>query len=283
MNYRHGYHAGSLADLIKHLTLAHLLVRFRAKDAGFCVLDTHAGAGSYDLRSVEANKTGEAKAGVVPFASMPPHPALEPLQSVLQKWNHGIQLGADFKEAQLGFYPGSPAVVKHYLRPQDRLVVVEKHPEEMAKLRKLLHHEKNVMLHERDGFEAPSALLPVPEKRVLVFIDPPFEKPDEMEKSLEMIIKGHARVSHAIFALWYPLVDDVAVARMKEQFAASALEKILCVEAEYQPSRTMKGCGMILVNAPYQIETVLSEALGLLKPLFEKNAPEPIVEWIKAA
>jgi 23S rRNA (adenine2030-N6)-methyltransferase len=282
MNYRHGYHAGSLADLIKHLTLAHLLARLCAKETPFCVMDTHAGAGSYDLRSTEALKTGEAAAGVYRFAKYPEQPVFAPLQDVLKKWNVGLTFGPGFDEQKLRFYPGSPAVVRHYMRPQDRLIVIEKHPEEMAKLRKLLSFEKQVQLHERDGFEAMGALLPTPVKRQLIFIDPPFEQRDEMDKSVEAILKAWPRNTTSMFALWYPLVDDVAIARMKEYLVAGPMQKILCVEAEYQPEANMRGCGMILINPPWQIDVDMQESMQKLRPLFSGEVDAQI-GWLKGA
>jgi 23S rRNA (adenine2030-N6)-methyltransferase len=282
MNYRHAYHAGSLADLIKHITLAHLLARLCTKETPFCVMDTHAGAGSYDLRAPEAQKTGEAATGVFRFAKLSETEALAPLQAVLKKWNLGIALGEGFDPARLGFYPGSPAVIRHYLRATDRLIAVEKHPEEMAKLRKLVGFESNVQLHERDGFEAMGALLPPPEKRLLVFIDPAFEQHDEMDKSAKAIIKAWPRNTTAMFALWYPLVDDIAIAQMKEALVAGPMQKILCAEAEYAPQANMRGCGLMLINPPWQIENALSDMLKILRPLFAENAPAAQIEWLKS-
>lgn len=292
MNYRHGYHAGNLADLFKHLVLTHLLVRLCEKDSPFAMLDTHAGAGSYDLRAEEALKTGEAKTGVLAFMKLAAHPALAPLQEVLAKWNLGAKCGAEFDEAKFRHYPGSPAIMKHYLRPQDRLVAVEKHPEEFKKLHHLLQFEKQAQLHERDGFEAMKALLPFPEKRGLVFIDPPYEKPDEMEKAARAILQAHARASTMIYALWYPLTDKIAVAKMKEAFAHFPPRKVLCCEAEYAPSQNpslpsglrrtgLKGCGMLLINPPWQIENALEEAFALLHTLFEKGTHEAEMKWLK--
>ncbi len=281
MNYRHGYHAGSLADIVKHITLSHLMARLCAKETPLCVMDTHAGAGSYDLRAPEAEKTGEAKQGVFPFGKLPESPALAPFQEVLKKWNHGIMFGPAFQPEMLGNYPGSPAVVRHYLRPHDRFIAIEKHPEEMKKLKKLLGFEKNIQLHQRDAFEAMGALLPPPEKRYLVFMDPPFEERDEMDKSVQTILKIWPRNSTAVFALWYPIVDDVAIARMKEYLAAGPMKKLLCIEAEYAPEMNMRGCGMILINPPWQIDIDVQETFKKLRPLFGEVAPQ--TEWLKSA
>jgi 23S rRNA (adenine2030-N6)-methyltransferase len=272
MNYRHIYHAGNRADLIKHLTLAHLLLRLCEKDTPFAVLDTHAGAGNYDLSSVEAQKTKEAAEGAAAFFALPPHPALAPLQEILKKLNG----------ATLHRYPGSPVIARQYLRENDRLILVEKHPEEFKKLRTLFAADKPVLLHERDAWEAVNALLPLPEKRLLVFIDPPYEQPDEMDKALQAILKAYSRVSNALYALWYPITDAIAVARMKEKLANSDIKKMLSVDVEHAPQNNLKGCGMILINPPWQIENVLKDACEALRPLYSEGASIDI-EWLKLA
>ncbi|MBI3419726.1 MAG: 23S rRNA (adenine(2030)-N(6))-methyltransferase RlmJ [Proteobacteria bacterium] len=281
MNYRHAYHAGNLADIFKHLTLAHLLVQLRDKDTPFCVIDTHAGAGSYDLRGTEALKTCEAQSGAFAFAKLEPDAALAPLQEVLAKWNLGISFGKDFQEKQLRFYPGSPAIIQHYARANDRLLAVEKHPEENKKLRKMLSPYFNAQIHQRDAWEAMGALIPPPEKRALVFIDPPYEQPDEMEKAFTAISKAYERMAHAVFALWYPVVDDIAVASLKEKFASSGIPKILCLEAEFSPRKTLRGCGLILINPPWKMGEKLSEALNLLQPLFAESSAPAELSWLK--
>jgi 23S rRNA (adenine2030-N6)-methyltransferase len=281
MNYRHHYHAGNIADLIKHATLAHLLLRLRTKEAPFGVIDTHAAAGSYDLRAIESQKTKEALSGAYAFAKLPSSEALKPLQDVMAKWNLGIHFGKEFTEDQLRYYPGSPAIIQHYLRPDDKLIAVEKHPEEAKKLRKMLSPFPNATLHERDGWEAMVALLPLKETRALVFIDPPYEQPDEMDKAVEVVLKAYARSATAMYALWYPLTDNTAVAKMKEDFTNSPVQKILCCEAEFAPGENLKGCGMILINPPWQIENALAETLNLLKPLFAEGSAPAEITWLK--
>jgi 23S rRNA (adenine2030-N6)-methyltransferase len=281
MNYRHHYHAGNIADIIKHVTLAHLLLRLRAKETPFAVMDTHSGAGSYDLRAIEAQKTKEAQSGAYAFAKLAVSDVLKPLQDVIAKWNLGISFGKEFTDEQLRYYPGSPAIIQHYLRPDDRLIAVEKHPEEAKKLRKMLSPFPNTILHERDGWEAMVALMPLKETRALVFVDPPFEQPDDMDKAVEVVLKAFARSATSMYALWYPITDNIAVAKMKEDFINSPVQKLLCCEAEFAPNANMKGCGMILINPPWQIDAVLAEALNVLKPLFAESSAPAQITWLK--
>lgn len=279
MNYRHIYHAGGLADLIKHIILAHLLKRLAEKPAAFCVLDTHAAIGLYDLESEAAKKTGEAAAGILPFSALPQHESLQPFQAVLEACNHG-----SLKPVR--FYPGSPAIIRHYLRKDDRFLAIEKHPEDAAQLRALFAGDTRIHIHLRDGWEAMQALIPPREKRALAFIDPPYEKPDEMDEALTTIGKAYAKMPHALFALWYPLKDPIATGALHEHFANSIYKKVLRVDVPYAcagDARRMYGSGMILINPPFQLEAQLRSAFSALAPLFEPGTTPPILEWLKSA
>jgi 23S rRNA (adenine2030-N6)-methyltransferase len=275
MNYRHAYHAGGLLDLVKHLTLSHILKRLALKPAAFCVMDTHAAAGLYNLRGEEAQKTNEASIGAFAFLRLPEHPALAPLKDAIARHN---------PDGETRFYPGSPAIIRHFMRDDDRLIVIEKHAEEAEKLRRFLRGDPQVHLHLRDAFEAMKALLPVPEKRLLVFIDPPYEKPDEMDAAINAIRAAHARVSHGVYALWYPLKDVVATGQLHDRLAATGIPNILRADVAFSkdplPGKVY-GSGMILINPPYQLEDDLREAYAALKPLFGDGAPGAKVEWLR--
>ena len=163
MNYRHAYHAGNFADCFKHALLVRLLDGFAAKPAPYFVLDTHAGAGRYDLESEAARRTGEAGTGI--------RRLLGKSSAVLTRY-----LGL---VTQLGLYPGSPALIRAVLRSNDRLACCEIHPDDIKVLRRQFHDDPQVAVHDRSGWEAVGALLPPREKRGLVFVDPPFEARDE--------------------------------------------------------------------------------------------------------
>jgi 23S rRNA (adenine2030-N6)-methyltransferase len=274
VNYRHIYHAGGLADIVKHLALCLLLRRMQEKETPFCAIDTHAAIGLYDLDSSEAMKTSEAQRGVFPFLALPPAPEFLPLLACIREGN---------PEGGSRYYPGSPFMIRHFLRAADRMIAVEKHPEEAKALRQLLKDTGQIQIHERDAWEALGALLPVPEKRLFVFIDPPFEQRDEMDQAFEAIRKAHARASHGVIALWYPIKDAVSIGQMQERFAASGIRKILRADvafsAHFKPD-TLNGCGMIIINPPWKLDEALSAAYGTLMPLLEAGAPAAKIDWI---
>lgn len=270
MNYRHHFHAGSLADLVKHITLSHLLKRLCQKPAPYCVIDTHAAAGLYDLRAPDATKTGEADAGILAYQKLPPHPAHQPFNDALHACGTNV-------------YPGSPAIIRHYLREQDKLIAIEKHPEDALKLQDALAHDARIHIQTRDAWGAMRALIPTPEKRLLVFIDPPYEQPDENEQAFKAIKTAHTKMSHAMFALWYPLKDAVETGILQERFASSGIKKILRADVPFSnkilPNK-MNGSGMIIINPPFQIEDDLRAAYGALTPLCAPDTKPAIIDWL---
>ena len=270
MNYRHHFHAGSLADLVKHITLSLLLKRLCQKPAPFCVMDTHAAAGLYDLRAPDATKTGEADAGIFAYQKLPPCPAHQPFNDVLKTIGTNI-------------YPGSPAIIQHYLREADKLIAIEKHTEEAAKLETTLGHDPRITIHTRDAWGAMRALIPTPEKRLLVFIDPPYEQPDENEQAFKAITSAHAKMTHAMFALWYPIKDAVETGILQERFASCGIKKILRADVPFSnkilPNK-MNGSGMIIINPPFEIEAELRAAYDGLRPLFVDGTKHAIIDWL---
>lgn len=270
MNYRHHFHAGSLADLVKHITLSHLLKRLVQKPAPFCVMDTHAAAGLYDLSAPEASKTGEADAGIIAYRNLAPHRAHTPFNDVLNAMDDNV-------------YPGSPVIIRHYLREHDKLLAIEKHPEEALKLQAALGHDPRITIHTRDAWEAMRALIPTPEKRLLVFIDPPYEKPNEHLQAFTAITAAYAKMNHAIFALWVPLKDAVETGRLHERFAHAGIKKILRADVSFSNtvlSDKMNGSGMIIINPPFQIEDDLRAAYDDLLPLCAPDTKPAIIEWL---
>jgi 23S rRNA (adenine2030-N6)-methyltransferase len=274
MNYRHHFHAGSLADLVKHITLSHVLKRLCQKPAPLCVLDTHAASGLYDLQHDDATKTGEADAGIIPYLKLPHHSAHEPFNAVLKRINEG---------GTSRYYPGSPAVIRHFLREQDKLVAIEKHPEDVETLKNALGRDRRITIQCRDAWQAMRALIPTPEKRLLVFIDPPYEQPDENEQAFAAITAAHAKMSHAGFALWYPLKDAVETGIIQERFAHCGIKKILRADVPFSNialPKKMNGCGMILINPPFQIEEDLKAAYRALMPLLPAQTKPAIIDWL---
>ncbi|HVY16280.1 MAG TPA: 23S rRNA (adenine(2030)-N(6))-methyltransferase RlmJ [Rhodopila sp.] len=262
MNYRHAFHAGNFADCFKHALLVALLDNLARKPTPFCVMDTHAGSGRYDLSADAAQRTAEAEGGILRLLSN--RDGAGPLASYL-----GLV-------TQLGLYPGSPMIIRALLRPGDRLVCCEKQPEEAAALKRLFRHDPQVEVHARSGWEALGALLPPREKRGLVFIDPPFEARDEFTTLVAALKTGHARFSHGIHAAWYPVKQLAAVHGFHADMKASGLRDVVTIEMHLRDpvgSERLNGCGMLVINPPYRftdiartlVEAVL-EGLGTAEP-----------------
>ncbi|MDR3532836.1 MAG: 23S rRNA (adenine(2030)-N(6))-methyltransferase RlmJ [Rhodopila sp.] len=241
MNYRHAYHAGNFADCFKHALLVALLDSFARKAAPYFVLDTHAGAGRYDLDAEEARRTAEADTGIRRLLQHP-SPSLRRYLGLVE---------------QLGLYPGSPALIGAVLRGNDRLACCELHPEDAATLRRHFRRDPRVEVHERSGWEALGALLPPREKRGLVFIDPPFEDRNEFFTLADGLRRAHGRFSHGIFAAWYPIKQMAAVRSFHGSLVSSGIRDVLAVELYLRettnPDR-LNGCGLAVINPPYQFE-----------------------------
>jgi 23S rRNA (adenine2030-N6)-methyltransferase len=281
MNYRHHYHAGGAADLLKHMVLAALLRRLLVKPRPLCVLDTHAGAGVYGLDDEMARKTGEASRGVARLWGARGLPeALADLMRVVAAFN---------PDGALRVYPGSPALARALLRADDRLVACELQPGEARKLQTSLAAptpgpgrtgECRVAVHVRDGYEALGALLPPVERRGLVVVDPPYERPDEFAAALAGLQRGHARWPTGCYVLWYPIRGPVAAGKLHAALLAGPMRRILCVElrAGAEPG---DGSGVIVVNPPWQVDEALRDALpALAGHLGERGADAARVEWL---
>ncbi|HRG16285.1 MAG TPA: 23S rRNA (adenine(2030)-N(6))-methyltransferase RlmJ, partial [Pseudomonadota bacterium] len=195
MNYRHVYHAGNFADVLKHVVLIALIEALKTKQTPFAVLDTHAGAGRYSLASEEALKTGEFRDGVMRLLAAERLPTLVHAYLNLVRSQNGSQS-----------YPGSPLIAAQLLRDSDRLMVCELQNAEIASLRQLFARDARVAVHQRDGYQAMSALLPPPEKRGLVLIDPPFEAQEQEFRVIEeALAAAHKRFANGVYAVWYPI------------------------------------------------------------------------------
>ena len=260
MNYRHGYHAGNFADLLKHTALCELLRLMTSKDKKLFVLDTHAGAGGYDLAADKARRTGEAEAGIVRLMgesrSGMPGAAARYLAAV-QAYDR--KFGAS--GGMLRRYPGSPRLVRAALRPGDRFVACEKHPEEALFLKREFAGDRAVEVSQSDGYHALKALLPPPERRGLILIDPPFEATNEFEVLLRALRHGLRRFATGCYAIWYPIKDEEAV----RSFMASLAEmKPLVLELrlgrDVAPG-TLAACGLAVINPPWKFEEAMREAL----------------------
>lgn len=254
MNYRHVYHAGNHTEVFKHTALTLLLRRLLAKPKPFMVLDTHAGAGLYKLSAPEALKTGEAEDGVCRVA-------LERLDAASP---YAAAVG---RYLESGLYPGSPTIIADALRPTDRLAACELRAEDAIKLRRLFASDDRVSVHHRDGYEAMSGLVPPPERRGLVFIDPPYEKTDEADRLGARLLAAAKKWPTGVFAAWYPVKDPTIRKSISRVFEGQQLPDVLRAEFLREPpnGRTLVGGGMIFVNSPWRyVDELRSAAEELL-------------------
>jgi len=256
MNYRHIFHAGNICDVVKHSVLALVLDHLRGKDSGFCVLDTHAGIGAYDLSDERATKTGEAKDGILKLLGAVENTKLlcAGYFDVLKKLNPAWDgRGA----AGFRYYPGSPLLAVHRLRAQDRLIACELHPEDAENLKRQLFPFKQAQSHKRDGYEGLTAFLPPVEKRGLVLIDPPFEQADEFDRLAAAVKHAYTRWPQGIFMLWYPVKERPAIWRFHEALVAGGMPKIFAAEFVYRTeadATRLNGSGLVLINPPWQMD-----------------------------
>lgn len=279
MNYRHAYHAGNFADVVKHAVLARLVEYLKQKDKAFRVIDTHAGVGRYDLASVEAGKTGEWHGGIgrLTEATLEPQAA-----ALLQPYLEAVR--AQNPDGGLEHYPGSPLIVRHLLRNQDRLTAIELHPEDAARLKSVFAGDFQVRVIELDGWLALGAQLPPKEKRGLVLIDPPFEEEGEFSRLVEGLRKAHRRWPGGIYALWYPIKDRKAVTAFRAALRETAIPKLLDIAFEIRPAAdepSLDGSGLVVVNPPYTLESELRLLLPALHKVLAVRQPSRwTLEWL---
>jgi 23S rRNA (adenine2030-N6)-methyltransferase len=275
MNYRHAFHAGGPADVVKHAVLTRILVHLRNKPAAFRVIDTHAGAGLYDLRGPEAGRSPEWRDGIHRLLTTPidddAGALLAPYLDIVTNLNTGTGPS---------IYPGSPALARALLRSQDTLVACELEPNAAAALIRNLGHDRRVKTIAIDGWMALKAYLPPPERRGLVLIDPPFEAADEFARLAQAFEAGHRKWATGIFLLWYPIKDRQQPDMLARRLQRSAIPKLLRAEVDFGVAREtgrLGGCGLIVVNPPW----MLAGELGRLLPLFARIfAGRHRIDWI---
>ena len=278
MNYRHAFHAGNFADVFKHALLVRVLTHLRTKEAAFRVIDTHAGAGCYDLAAAEAERTGEWRNGIGRLLAAPPDgeagKLLEP---------YLVCVRAERGEIEPGVYPGSPAIALSFARPQDRLIFCELHPEERNALVAGLGHDRRAKVVETDGWAALRAYLPPPERRGLVLIDPPFEQPGEFHRFEQGLIEAYRRWATGIYLFWYPVKDAHETEAFGRRIARLGIPKILRIELAIDAVRadTLNACAMLLVNPPWTIEGELAVLMPCLAQALGKDSGGKYrIDWL---
>ena len=288
-SYRHSFHAGNHADVLKHISQLLLINKLKNKDKGFVYFDTHSGAGLYDLQSEEAQKTNEYQQGIDALID---YTGADPL---LQQY---VALVADYKRHHN--YPGSPEIARSQLREQDKLVLMEWHNQEIDNLKHNMRG-KNVAVHHRDGFEGLLAMTPPSLPRGMVLIDPSYELASEYQQVSDTVTKAYKKWSTAILAIWYPLIaprkDDNTATNYAQSktgkseallaaLASQPFKNLLCVElcvTGNQPGAGMYGSGMAIINAPWQFDGEIKQALQDALPLVAQSSEASLkVEWLIA-
>jgi 23S rRNA (adenine2030-N6)-methyltransferase len=278
MNYRHGFHAGNFADVVKHATLARIVSYLREKPAPFRVIDTHAGAGLYNLAGPEAERTGEWRDGIGRLLKAPLTPEVRALLAPYLDAVTALNPGGRIK-----VYPGSPILVRTWLRPGDRLIACELEPHAAAALAKNLATSTRAKAMEIDGWTALSAYVPPKERRGLVLIDPPYEAPDEFARLADAFREAHRKWANGIYLLWYPIKDRAGPDALAKRLKALRIGKILRAEitlARVPAADRLIGTGLILVNPPWTLEQELAVLLPSLAGTLAPGEGGFRLDWI---
>ena len=259
LSYRHAFHAGNFADVLKHIVLCECLQHFVKKDKAFIYIDTHAGAGLYALHTEEADKLGEYRDGIGKLQSNN-WPELAAYFNALQSYN---------ADDQLAFYPGSPALALKYLRPQDQAWLYELHPQDFSALKKFTDKYRQVFVHNRDGLEGLLAVVPPKSRRGLILIDPSYEVKTDYHQVIDSLVKAYRKFTTGTYLVWYPVVERQNIRRMENALIAAAIPDVQQFELGIQADthgRGMTAAGLFVINPPWK----LFEKMGILLPKLAK-------------
>jgi len=281
LNYRHAFHAGSFADVFKHVLLCRILHHLRGKETAFRVIDTHAGAGVYDLTGPEASRGGEWKNGIARLLaaklSADVAALLAPYLDVIGSLN---------ATSQLTTYPGSPALVRAWLRAQDRLVACELESGAFTALSRSMQRDTRIKTIEIDGWTALKAYVPPKERRGLVLVDPPYERDDEYRRLAASFAEAHRKWPAGIYALWYPIKGRSEPDALAKRLRRLELQKMLRAELIVSPLRDptrLNGSGLVLVNPPWTLEGELKTLLPeLARILGSDDKGRFTLDWLSA-
>jgi 23S rRNA (adenine2030-N6)-methyltransferase len=273
MNYRHAFHAGNHTEVFKHAALVFVLEHLLGKPQPFAVLDTHAGTGVYDLTSEPAQKTKEYEQGAArvfgaELASAPTY----------------VELLSAMNPSDLTTYPGSPEIISRLLRSQDRLIACELHPADVALLKARYRGDPRVAVHHRDGYEAIGAFTPPPERRGLVFIDPPYEEKDEVQTLACALADGLRKWPGGIFLAWYPIKDSLISETLSRAAIEAGLPKALRAEflPHAQDGLSLAGGGILVCNAPWRLDEKLSALCEEVSTRLGDGRGRWSVDWLTA-
>lgn len=273
MNYRHAYHAGNHADVLKHWVLTRCIALLQKKPAPVAYVDTHAGIGLYDLQGEEAVKTAEWQEGIARIWASS-HP-------LLAEYLHAVRELND--DDELRYYPGSPELARCLTRSQDHLYLNEKHPEDGQLLKENMRIDRRVSVHIGEGWHVPRALLPTEEKRLLMLIDPPFEEGNELQRCTQALEETLARMRQAIVCIWYPVKDIAQLRSFYNSLQRGSAPKLLRIELyvdEPSDSSRLNGSGLIICNPPWGLEDELKQLLPWLAETLQSGKGGWRLDWL---
>jgi len=274
MNYRHSFHAGNSADVVKHTLLIALVQALQRKDSALTLIDTHAGCGLYDLGGEQARRTGESAQGVErAFADA--NPLLDDYRAAVRAVNPG---------GEPRLYPGSPRLLSQLLGQQDALILNEKHPEDAQALRNAMR-DTSAAIHQRDAYELWLAMLPPRTPRGLVLVDPPYEQTDERARITATLAAACRKWAHGVTVIWFPLKDRPAHALWRDKLRKLGIPKLLCVEHwlyDADQPGLYNGAGLFIVNPPYAFTQALPPLLEALRTALapEGHRGEVTSDWV---
>ncbi len=265
LSYRHSFHAGNYADVLKHIVLVEILQHLAKKQKAFEYIDTHAGAGLYHLASVQAEKLREYRNGIGRL-SVADWPELADYLSVIAAVN---------PDQGLTYYPGSPVIAQHFMRPQDRSWLYELHPQDAELLLQNMNKDRRVRVMHEDGLKGLLSLLPPVSRRGVVLVDPSYEIKSDYDAVVQTIVRAYAKFATGCYAIWYPVVERSRISRLETQFINSGIKNIqrfeLGVTAD-SAQRGMTASGMIVINPPWQLMATMNSLLPKLVSTLSDDA-----------
>ncbi|MCT7357649.1 23S rRNA (adenine(2030)-N(6))-methyltransferase RlmJ [Thalassolituus pacificus] len=266
LSYRHAFHAGNFADVLKHLIQVEILQYLQQKEKPFVYIDTHSGAGLYSLQSAQAEKNAEFETGIGRLQDCDWPELQDYLQAVADSRPAHDQSGLTSDQ----LYPGSPRLGQLFLREQDRAQLFELHPQDFRLLDELMATDRRIRVEQGDGFKGLIAALPPRERRGFVLMDPPYEIKSDYELVVETLAKAHRRFATGTYALWYPVVERSRINKLEQQLKATGIARIQLFELGLSADtdgRGMTSSGMIVINPPWTLKAKMQNLLPRLSQL----------------
>ncbi|MDC5896232.1 23S rRNA (adenine(2030)-N(6))-methyltransferase RlmJ [Proteus mirabilis] len=276
LSYRHSFHAGNHADVLKHIVQTLIIESLKEKEKPFLYLDTHAGAGRYQLTNAHATRTGEYLEGIARLWQQ------EEVPELILPYLKAV--GSLNTSDELRYYPGSPLLAAKLLREQDLLMLTELHPTDFPLLRTEFSRDKRVRVCREDGFGQLKSKLPPVSRRGFALIDPPYELKQDYSAVVKGIVEGYKRFATGTYAIWYPVVHRQQIKRMLKELEATGIRKILQIELAVKPDSDQLGMtasGMIVINPPWKLASQMASILPWLhKTLVPEGTGHTLVEWV---